>query len=303
MTNLIPAGVGIIMVITLTIMALITDLKSLPLLSLLTIIRAIKTVQSHWHLSSASSPVSSPSTVAASWWARGVRRVSEINVFMRSSVCDSCALCSRGVCYFCSTLSRLDSLQGALQGRWQMASVGRGSAPDVHTQAASMQSSTQPQGGFLGHTHLTQVAGKQVNLKHAAGAIINTCRHTLITTHVDRLYSGQDLQWYNSFWAWCDFSRPVVIKVEPKIPQGYMEGERCSNKISNTLLKLNSLFQSKERTHLLLPDVSSELTHKPKINLLKHLECCQVEHPVQILQHVCPCSSGTTDILEIILTT
>lgn len=127
MTNLIPAVVGIIMVITLTTMALFTDLKSLLLLSSLTIIRAVKTVQSHWHWSSASSPVSSPSTVAACWWARGARRVSEINVFTRTSVCDSCALCSRGVCYFCSTLSAWTPYKEHCKdvGRWRVLAGAR----------------------------------------------------------------------------------------------------------------------------------------------------------------------------------
>lgn len=102
----------------------------------------------------------------------------------RASMCDSC------VCYCVPEGSvvftlRLDSSQGALQGRWQMASVGRGSVPGADTPAASRQSIPKPQGGFLGHTHLTQGADRQVNLKHTAGALTNTCRHTLISTHVD----------------------------------------------------------------------------------------------------------------------
>ena len=95
----------------------------------------------------------------------------------------------------------------------------QGPGPRCCTPAASRQSSTQLQGGFLGHTHLTRVAGRQVNLKHTAGAIRNTCRDTP-TTHADRLWGGQVSQWYNSFWSWCDFSRPVVVKMECGIPSG-----------------------------------------------------------------------------------
>lgn len=61
----------------------------------------------------------------------------------------------------------------------------QGPRPHHHTPAASRQSSTQPQGAFLGHMHLTQGAGRQVSLKHTAGALINPCRYTLITTDVD----------------------------------------------------------------------------------------------------------------------
>lgn len=49
-------------------------------------------------------------------------------------------------------------------GSWQ------GPCPRRHTPAASRQSSTQPQGAFLGLQHLTQGAGRQVNPKHTAGA-------------------------------------------------------------------------------------------------------------------------------------
>lgn len=49
-----------------------------------------------------------------------------MNVFVVASV--RATVFQRGLLFLLDTL-RLDSSQGALQGRWQMASVGRGSAP------------------------------------------------------------------------------------------------------------------------------------------------------------------------------
>ena len=70
---------------------------------------------------------------------------------------------------------------GGLRARWQMASAGRGSLP--RTPAASRQSGTRPHGGFLGHAHLTQGAGRQVSFKHSAGSPTNTCTRWVLHTH------------------------------------------------------------------------------------------------------------------------
>lgn len=61
------------------------------------------------------------------------------------------------------------------------------------TPAASGQSRTQPRGGFLGHAHLTQSSGRQVGLKHTAGAIRKRMQgHRVISTHADRLRGDQE---------------------------------------------------------------------------------------------------------------
>lgn len=113
-------------------------LQKNELLSLLAMSITMKVVQSLafiiYVLGPTSLPVPSPSTVTACWWARSVRGVSEINVFVGTSVCPICVICvcatafQRGLLFLLNAL-RLDSSQGVLQGRWQMASVGRVSVP------------------------------------------------------------------------------------------------------------------------------------------------------------------------------
>lgn len=94
-------------------------------------------------------------------------------------------LCSRGVCCFFARHSPPGLLTRSTARTLADGECWQGLGPRCRAPAASRQSSTWPQGGFLGHTHLTQGVGRQVNLKHTAWALINTCRHTLITTHVD----------------------------------------------------------------------------------------------------------------------
>lgn len=116
-----------------------------------------------------------------------MRRVSEMNVFVGTSVC-SCVcvlLCSRGVCCFCSTPSACTRLTRSTARTLADGECWQGLGLRCRTPTASRPNSTQPRGGFSGHTHLTQGAGRQVNLKHTAGPLINTWRHTLIATHAD----------------------------------------------------------------------------------------------------------------------
>ena len=133
-----------------------------------------------------------------------MRGVSEINVFVGTSMCRVCVCVCVCVCLcvcLCATVSYQRSLlffarqppPGLLTRRatrtladgkrWQ------GLGPQCRTPAASRQSSTQPPrgGGHSGRTHSTQRAGRQVSLKHAAGTLTSTCEDTPATT---QLYTG-----------------------------------------------------------------------------------------------------------------
>lgn len=145
-----------------------------------------------------------------------------MNVFTRTSACRD-VICARPLpCFSGRLLFVLDTLSGlltrsAVQGHWQMVSAGWVSWPRRHSPAASGQSSTQLQGGCLGHTHLqTQGAGRQVNLKHTCKSmVLHNCCYT--RRHWQPRLRA-DFQCYNSFWTRCDFSRPVVVKVESGFP-------------------------------------------------------------------------------------
>lgn len=129
-----------------------------------------------------------------------------MNVFTRTSACRY-VICVRPLpCFSGRLLFVLDTLPGLLrrsaaQGHWQMVSAGWVSWPRPHSAAASRQSSTQLQGGCLGHTH---------TYKHkvlAGRSTLNTLAKawycTIAATHADTHSAG------------CELTSSVIIILDP----------------------------------------------------------------------------------------
>ena len=150
--------------------------KQLPPLSLSTIIKLIKALQSR-------RCPSLPWTAAARRWAGGVTNVGGMTVIV--------SVTRRRLCFFCLTLFCFALLLRNAAKLQADGACWRGArSPCAHMAAPSRPSSKRPQVGCLGHASLTRRSSRGADLPH---------------TQMDR---SPAMHWYHQFGVRGDFSGP-----------------------------------------------------------------------------------------------